>query len=196
MPTSPPDFNITTSDSSQTVMQGKTIRTTVNVAGVSGNQENVTLSADAGSSGIQCSFSQPTSAPDFSSTLTMTVPADLTTNSYSVTILATNGRVTHSVAYTVSVLRTQILVHGQVILTGGLRTMAQIQFTDQQTGQTFPIAMGDPNYSIMLENGYSYTISGTSKDILNQVQTLSWSTIIYVNAPVGIASMCLDTLHH
>lgn len=190
-PTPVPDFSIQTGDSSGTVMQGNSIQTTVYINWLSGNYETTTLSGDGGSSGIQCSFSPTSSSPDFSSTLTMSVPTYTSTNPYSVTITATNGAVSHSTSYTVSVLSAQVYVSGTVTTTGVGASPSQIQFVDQQTGLTYTGTLSDNNYSITLDNEHTYTVTVNWKGLLYSTGTFSGGSL-YVYAPVGYTSMSQD----
>jgi len=106
IPAVSPEFSIqlTTGGSSGTVFPGESVTTTVFVKWLHGEAETVSLSADSGSSGIQCSFGAASSRPDFSSILTITVPYYVNAGYYSVIITGTNGVVTHSTSYTVVVL--------------------------------------------------------------------------------------------
>jgi hypothetical protein len=52
--------------------------------------------------------------PDFSSTLTLSVPSSTPTSAYSVTITASSGGTSLSTSYTISVLSAQVYVLGNV----------------------------------------------------------------------------------
>jgi hypothetical protein len=183
----PFDFNISASDSSGTVMQGNSIQTTVNINGVSGNPQTVTLSGDSGTSGIQCSFNPASNTPDFSSTLTMSVPTSTPTSAYSVTITATGGGATHSTSYTISVLSAQVYVSGTVVTTGLGTHPTQIQFADQQTGLTYTGSLSDTSYSITLQNQHTYTVTVSWAGLLWSSGTYNGGSL-YVNAGVGVTT--------
>lgn len=186
----PFDFSVSTSDSSGYVIQGNSIQTIVYVNKISGNGQ-VTLSADSGSSGIQCSFSPSTSSPDFSSTLTMTVPSYTSTNPYSVTITATSGGTTHSTAYTVSVLSAKVSVSGTVTTTGIGTSPSRIDFVDTQTGLTYTASMSGSYYTISLDNQHTYSVTVYWTGLLWSDGSFSGGNL-YVNAPVGYTSMSQD----
>ena len=185
------DFSISTSDSSGTVMQGNSIQTTININKISGNSQTVTLSADSGSSGIQCSFSPSSNNPDFSSTLTMTVPSSTSTNPYSVTITATSGGTTHSTSYTVSVLSAKVYVSGTVTTTGLGTNPSRIDFVDTQTGVTYTGSMSGDYYTISLDNQHTYTVTVYWTGLLWSTGSFSGGNL-HVYAPVGYTSMSQD----
>jgi hypothetical protein len=187
----PFDFGISTSDSSGTVMQGNSIQTTVSINGISGNYQTVTLSADSGSSGINCNFNPSSSTPDFSSTLTLSVPDSTPTSAYSVTITATGGGATHSTSYTISVLSAKVYVSGTVKTTGLGTKPSEIQFVDQQTGVTYTGSLSGTSYSITLENQDTYTVTVHWTGLLWSSGTYSGGSL-YVYAPVGYTSMSQD----
>jgi hypothetical protein len=107
-PTTAPEFSmeIPTGGYSATIYQGDSIQATVFVKWQYGNAEEVNLSADPGSSGIQCSYSAGSSRPDFSSVLTMTVPYSAAPGYYQIEIRGTNtAGVSHSIYYSIQVLQ-------------------------------------------------------------------------------------------
>lgn len=117
----------------------------------------MTLTADAGSSGINCSLSQSQGTPDFSSVLTINVPSNVNTGKYQIRIVASNGPVTHEVSYSVSVLGSEVQVSGSIYV-GSMASAAQIKFTDQQTGQVQTVSVTSSNYCVMLENEHTYNV--------------------------------------
>ena len=187
----PFDFTISTIDSSGTVLQGSSIQTMVFINGVSGNPQTVTLSSDSGSSGINCNFDPSSSAPDFSTILTLNVPDSTPTNAYSVTITASSGGISHSTSYSISVLSAQVFVYGTVETTGMGTTPSEIQFVDQQTGLTYTGSLSDTSYSITLQNQHTYAVTVHWTGLLFTSGTYSGGSL-YVNAPVGYTSMSQD----
>ena len=105
-PTVTPEFSVQTTagGSNGYVFQGDSIQVTVFVKWAWGDAPIVSLSADTGSSGLQCSFSAGSSRPDFSSVLTITVPYYTNPGYYTVVITGTNGEVSHSTNYSIEVL--------------------------------------------------------------------------------------------
>jgi hypothetical protein len=106
-PTVAPEFSmeLTTGSYSATIYPGDSTQATVFVKWQYGYAEEVNLSAEPGSSGIQCSFSAGSSRPDFSSVLTMTVPDYTTPGYYQIEIKGTNtAGISHSIYYGIQVL--------------------------------------------------------------------------------------------
>ena len=187
----PFDFGISASDSSGTAIQGNSVQTTIQINKISGNAQTVTLSADSGSSGIQCSFGPNSGSPDFSSTLTMTIPSSTSTNSYSVTITATSGGTSHSTSYAVSVLSAKVYVSGTVTTTGLGTNPSRIEFVDTQTGVTYTGSLSGNSYSISLDNQHTYAVTVTWNGLLWSTGTFSGGSL-HVYAPVGYTSMSQD----
>jgi len=187
----PFDFGISLSQIRGTVLQGESIQASVYITWTSGNPQTVTLSGDGGSSGIQCSFNPSANTPDFTSTLTMSVPALTPTNAYSVTVTATGGGVTHATSYTVSVLSAKVYVSGTVTTKGLGTSPTQIQFVDTQTGLTYTGSMSGSSYSITLQNKHTYNVVCYWKGLLGSSGTFSGGTL-YVNVGVGVTSMTQD----
>ncbi len=187
----PFDFKISTIDSSGTAMQGSSIQTTVYINVISGNPQTVTLSADSGSSGINCNFSPSSNTPDFSSTLTLNVPSSTPTSAYSVTITASSGEISHSTSYSISVLSAKVLVSGSVETTGLGTHPTEIQFIDQQTSVTYTGSLSGTSYSISLQNQHTYTVTVHWAGLLFTSGTYNGGSL-YVYAPVGYTSMNQD----
>jgi hypothetical protein len=191
-PTITPDFSLqTTGGSSGTVIQGKSVETTIFVQWLTGAAPAVTLSADSGSSGIQCHFNPSSKVPDYQSTLTMSVPTTTPINAYSVTITATNGAVTRSTSYTISVLSAKVYVSGTVTTTGTGTNPTQIQFVDKQTGVTYTDDISNNYYSVSLENEHSYAVTVSWEGLLYSTGTYDGGNL-YVYAPVGYTSQNAD----
>ena len=187
----PIDFSISISSSSGTVIQGNSIQSSVFIKYLGGSNVNVALSGDAGSSGIQCSLDPATKIPDFTSTLTMSVPDSTPTKTYSVIVTATGGGTTHTVSYTVSVLSAQVYVSGTVTTTGFATHPTQIQFVDQQTGLTYTGSMPGDSYSLTLQNQHTYNVVCYWGGLLGSSGTFNGGSL-YVNVGVGYTSMSQD----
>ncbi len=85
------DFRIDASPPSQTVSQGQVTSYAVSVMGLNGFSSQVALSATGLPAGCDYVFSAPSGTPDFSSTLTVTLPSSVETGSFTVTITGSGG---------------------------------------------------------------------------------------------------------
>jgi|KBSSwiStaDraftv2_1062776.scaffolds.fasta_scaffold79000_2 hypothetical protein len=98
-----PDFTVSASPGSQTVVQGSGTTYTVAVGTVNGFAGNVTLSATGLPAGVTASFSpNPVGAPG-SSTMTVSTAAATTPGSYSLTITGDSSPLSHSTTVTLVV---------------------------------------------------------------------------------------------
>jgi hypothetical protein len=91
-----PDFRIDASPLAQTVTQRQTTSYSVNVVRLYGFNSQVSLSVSglpAGATGI---FSVQSSTPDYSSTLTVTIPGNSPTGSFTLTISGSGGGITRT----------------------------------------------------------------------------------------------------
>jgi subtilase family serine protease len=101
-----PDFSITASPSILTISTATSTGTaTINVNAIGTFANDVVLTATENSAGIDVAFSQTTIAKGSgSSTLTITLPAGITANSYPITIQGTDGTKTQTASLTVQVV--------------------------------------------------------------------------------------------
>ncbi|MGE5554787.1 MAG: hypothetical protein ACM3UY_00785 [Methanocella sp.] len=167
----PANFKISLGDTHGTVTQGNQIQTQVYIQGIDGEPLAVSLNGDSGSSGIKCSFLPSSRVPDFSSILTMQVSASTPTNIYQVTVSASDGEITHTVTYTVSVLSAEVHVSGTfsgiLVNSNGYSNFQNIVFVDKATGAQYSGIMYGTyrsSYSITLENGHTYEVRGNNSD--------------------------------
>jgi len=98
-----PDFSISASPASQTVLQGNSTTYTVTVTPSGGFSGTVTLSASGLPSGASASFNPPTIIGSGSSTMTVTTSASTPPGTYTLTITGTSGNLTHSTTVTLVV---------------------------------------------------------------------------------------------
>ena len=89
------DFTITATPPSQSVLQGQTVPYSVNVDALNGFNSQVSLSVSGLPSGANGVFSNPSGTPNFSSTLTVTLPTDVSTGPYTLTVTGSGGGLTH-----------------------------------------------------------------------------------------------------
>ncbi|MEV7415416.1 M28 family peptidase [Streptomyces sp. NPDC089919] len=96
------DFSISASPATGTADPGSSATFTVNTATVSGNAQNVQLSASGAPSGVSVSFSPSSVLSGQSSTATVQVAAGTAGGTYTLTLTGT-GAVTHTTTYTLTV---------------------------------------------------------------------------------------------
>lgn len=195
------DFSISISSPSGTVVQGDTIQTSVFIKHLGGINASIALGGDAGSSGIQCSFEPTTRSPDFTSTLTMSVPKSTPSKNYSVIVTATAGVATHIATYTISVLNADVNVSGTITTDAWVKPTI-IQFIEQQTGLTYngsiftsdSIVAGtkwNTSYYVTLQNQHTYNVTCYVSGIFVWERPFNAASL-YVNAKVGSTSMTHD----
>ena len=85
------DFRVEATPASRTVNQGEIVSYSVNVVGLHGFNSQVSLSVSGLPSGGSYLFSTPSATPDFSSTLTVTLPDNVETGSFTLTIKGSGG---------------------------------------------------------------------------------------------------------
>src|SRR5437588_2704320 len=101
---SAPDFSVSASPASQTVVQGNPASYTVTVTPSGGFSSPVSLSLSALPAGASASFNpNPINNGSGNSTLTITTSASTTAGSYPLTITGTGGGLTHSTTVTLVV---------------------------------------------------------------------------------------------
>src|SRR5439155_13308669 len=98
-----PDFSVSASPASRTVLQGNSTTYTVTVAPSGGFSGTVTLGASGLPSGASASFSPPTITGSGSSTMTVTTSGSTPPGTYTLTITGTSGNLTHSTTVTLVV---------------------------------------------------------------------------------------------
>jgi hypothetical protein len=100
----PPDFSISASPSSQTVVQGRSTNYTVTSTPSGGFTGNVTLSASGLPSGAGATFNpNPITGGSGSSTMTVTTSSTTPVGTYTLTITGTSGTLTHTATATLVV---------------------------------------------------------------------------------------------
>jgi hypothetical protein len=187
-PINPFDFTLNVSPTGGTVMQGRSIQTSVSLSLSNGSPEQVTLSASGGPSDVTYDFSPSTGSPDFTSTLTITIPNSVPTDAYTVTVTASGGGKTYSNTYTISVLSARITVSGTVTATGIGASPTGIQFISEETGLTYTGSMNGNSYSISLPNQQAYNVVCSWRGFLGNTGTFDGGTLT-VNAGVGSTTM-------
>jgi hypothetical protein len=98
-----PDFTISASPSSQTVVQGSSTAYTVTVTAVNGFTGTVNLSASGFGAGASGAFNPTSVAGSGTSTLNVTTTANAATGSFPITITGTSGSLSHGTSVTLVV---------------------------------------------------------------------------------------------
>ena len=101
-----PDFSLTASPASQTVVAGSATTYTTTIGALNGFSGVVTLSASGLPAGTTASFSPATVTGSGSSTLTVTTSGTTPVGTSSLTITGTSGTLTHSAGVTLNVSAT------------------------------------------------------------------------------------------
>lgn len=96
----PPDFNVTTSPSLQTVAQGNSATYTASVSAISGYTRTVNLSVSGLPTGATASFSPTSVSGSGNSVLTVSTATTTPTGTYTLTITGTSGSLSHSATVT------------------------------------------------------------------------------------------------
>jgi hypothetical protein len=124
-----PDFRIDVNPASETSTQGQTTSYSVNVVGLNGFNSQISLSLAGLPAGVGGTFSVQSSVPDYSSTLTLTIPANSPTGSFTLTITGSGGGLTR-VANAVLVInpatsQTQTTTQTETTSSGGAMDLLQ-----------------------------------------------------------------------
>jgi PGF-pre-PGF domain-containing protein len=98
-----PDFSISVSPTSGSVIQGKSTSTTISVISIEGFAETVSLTASGLPSGAVATFSPLSGMPSFTSTMTISTSPTTPVGTYIITITGTGGGKTHSTTYSLTV---------------------------------------------------------------------------------------------
>lgn len=109
------------------MLQGQTASYSVHVVGLNGFNSQVSLTVDGLPAGANGVFSIPSSAPDYSSTLPLTIPTNSPTGSFTLTITGSGGGITR--------------IANVVLIVNPAQTQTQTTVTTQ-TG-AIPTAPGD-----------------------------------------------------
>jgi len=125
------DFRVEASPPSQTVLQGQTASYSVHVVGLNGFNSQISLTVNGLPAGLNGVFSIPSSAPDYSSTLTLTIPSNSPTGSFTLTITGSGGGITRTANVVLNVNPSQT------------QTQTTAQTATTQTAVTPTAAPGD-----------------------------------------------------
>jgi hypothetical protein len=102
-----PDFSISASPSSLTLVQGATGTSSVTATAVNGFSGNVDLAVTGCPAGATCTLPTPVS-PTAASTLTITTSASTSTGTYTLTISGTQAAVVHTATVSLTIILTNV----------------------------------------------------------------------------------------
>jgi VCBS repeat-containing protein len=123
-----PDFTVDVSPPSQAVLQGQAASFSVSVTGLNGFSSQVSLTVTGVPSGVTSTFTVPSSTPDYSSTLTLSIAGNAPTGSFTLTITGSGGGLTRvaNVILTVNPSQSETTTTQTAPLeTGGLMALTQ-----------------------------------------------------------------------
>jgi PGF-pre-PGF domain-containing protein len=103
LPPPVPDFSMSVSPTSGSVVQGGSANATVSVSSIAGFTSTVSLSASGLPSGATASFSSSSGTPSFNSTLTIPTSSTTPTGIYTITVTGAGAGTTHACTYTLTV---------------------------------------------------------------------------------------------
>jgi len=127
-PPTPKDFRIDVNPASLTVAQGQVASYSINVVALNGFNSQVSLSVSGYPSGASGVLSVPSGTPDFSTTLTVTLPSNVQTGSFTLTITGTGGGL-NRVANVVLIITIQTQTQTSTQTPTQMQTQAQTTIT-------------------------------------------------------------------
>jgi PGF-pre-PGF domain-containing protein len=98
-----PDFTISVSPTSSSVVQGGSAGATVSITSIGGFANTVSLSVSGLPSGATASFSPSSGTPSFTSTLTISTASTTPAGTYTITITGTGGGKTYTTTFSLTV---------------------------------------------------------------------------------------------
>lgn len=144
-----------TGDEVAPVLAGSSESTIVTISPTPFGTNKTTFSADSGTSGIQCVFSEQTS---IQALLKMNVPASTPTGNYQITVTATVGQSSNNATFDISVKSAQVTVSGTVTFNPSGQANGAIAPSGIQFIQVFTNSTGGTQKGLT----YSGTVSGNS----------------------------------
>jgi hypothetical protein len=150
-------LNISLNQSS--VIQGNSLQAQVNVVSL-GKAENITLTSNSTSSGINCVFEPSTSESNFTSRLAVNVPDSMPTGNYSITITAFGNGQEQKASFVVSVLSANVTVSGSIVVYHLWIPPTEVQFINAETHVVYKAPISNNSYCISLPANQTYGIEG------------------------------------
>ncbi len=157
------DFNVSAAPTSTTVPQAQSAQTTVTVLLLSGNTQTVSLSYAGCPPSTTCSFSPATGSPTYTSTFTAATSSTTPTGTYQLNLTGTDGTLSRTAAYTVTVTDSQPIASASAQPTSGTAPLV-VNFTGGVTGGDNPLTyvwdFADTTNSTSQHPVHNFTASG------------------------------------
>lgn len=150
-------LNISLNQSS--VIQGNNLQAKVHVVSI-GKVENITLTSNSSSSGIDCIFEPSTGESNFTSKLTVNVPDNTPTGNYTIAITAFDNEQEQKASFALLVLSAKITVSGSIIVYHLWIPPTEVQFINIETHEVYKAPINNNSYCISLPANQSYGIEG------------------------------------
>ena len=181
-----PDFTISASPSSVSIVQGTSGTSTITTSVSGGFSNAISLSSSGAPAGTTVSFSPSSIAAPGSgtSTMTITVGSTTTTGTYTITVTGTGGTTTHTTSVTLTV--TPSGGGGTVVTNGGFETGNFSGWTTTGVAAVNTAAKHSGTYGAQLGNGSPSTDS-------TAVQTFTLPTNA-TQVSFWYANTCPDTV--
>lgn len=204
----PPDFSMTATPASQTVMHGANTTYTTSISAVNGFSGTVSLGVSGLPTGATASFSPTSITASGNATLTVATTSSTPTGTYTLSITGVDGSLTHTVTVTLVVSApdfsiattptTQTVSQGSnatytatLNASGGFTNAVSLTATGLPTGATASFSpssvSGSGTSTLTLSTAsttptgtYTITITGTSGSLTHSV-----TTTLVVNATTG-----------
>jgi len=141
------------------VIQGNNLQAKVYVASI-GKAENITLTSNSSSSGINCIFEPSTGESNFTSILAVNVPDSTPTGNYSIIITAFGTGQEQKASFVVSVLSANVTVSGSIIVYHLWIPPTEVQFINTETQVVYKAPINNNSYCISLPVNQTYGIEG------------------------------------
>jgi kumamolisin len=179
--TQTPDFAISASPSSLTVVQGNSGGSTISISAIDGFSSSVSLSASNVPSGVTVGFNPTSISGSQTSAATFTVASGTTPGTYSITITGTSGTLVHSTtvsltvsstvsSYSISASPNSLTVtrgssaNSTITLTGSVTGTVTFSASGQGSGTTIsftPSSLSAPGATTMKVTASSSATTGT-----------------------------------
>jgi hypothetical protein len=188
-----PDFSLSASPSSVSVVQGNTATSTISVTDVGGFTGSVTLSASGLPSGVTASFgTNPTTS---TSVLTFTASSTATLGAATVTVTGTSGTLTHTTTISLTVNSSAAQ---NLIVNGGFETGTATPWT--LTAGVLNNSSAEPAHTGAWDawlDGYGTTHTDTATQTVTIPSTITTATLtfwLHIDTAETTTTTAFDTL--
>lgn len=185
-----PDFSISTSPSSQTVIAGGSTNFTVTIGALNGFSGNVSLSVNGLPSGASANFNPTSINGSGSSTLTITTTNTMRASTNILTITGTSGSLQHSTTVTL------VIQAGVVSWTTVNDTDAGITYSSGWTygnNRNYGDYDNDVHYTSGVSNYAQYTFTGTGVEYITETYSDEGNVDVYIDGTYQTTVDCYST---